>query len=51
MNYLLLLPGWFLGWAIVNTLIKTDESSNFGFLVKITLWTLAWIWIFWRFIR
>lgn len=56
LNWLLWIPGWFFGFAVVNRFVtgqkvKSGEENNFTLVLKIVMWTLTWIWICWRFIH
>lgn len=52
MNWLLYIGGWLPGWAVFNAIISYQDKTNstFGVWVKMTSWTMIWIWICWRFV-
>lgn len=51
MNWLLYIPGWFLGWALFNDFVLPRENYNDAILVvKLVIWTMLWVWICWKFI-
>lgn len=54
MNWLLYIPGWLIGWAIVNGLVRVRDGSPVDgdvlFIIKIVTWTMLWIWFCWKFI-
>lgn len=49
MNWLIYIAGWFIGWGIFNALYKGVDTNAFT-IVKVVVWTMAWIWFCWRFI-
>jgi len=55
MNWLIYISGWFIGWAVWNGLInytsKDKKEENAVTIVKLTIWTMMWIWVCWRFIK
>ena len=63
LNWLIWLPGWFFGFSLVDKFITIEAeqkkdilglptwSALIAFFIKLLLWTMAWIWIYWRFIN
>ena len=49
MNWLIYISGWFFG---LFALVKLDIADDFEeFIILCCMWTMAWIWICWRFIK
>ena len=57
MNWLIYIVGWIFGWYIVNGLVEFDMRNASQKMIagltctKFFMWTCAWIWICWKFIR
>jgi len=56
MNWLIYIAGFCFGWAIFNGLINADgflkyKGIDIATIVKLTIWSMMWVWICWKFIR
>lgn len=53
MNWLIYISGWILGlWVTDKISYKSPLASEvMSNLIDTIVWTMAWVWICWRFIR
>lgn len=46
MNWLLYIPGWYLGQGVVGSIFTSNNKGQA--IVFLINWTMLWVWVCWK---